>query len=198
MTIGGTQEPIDSVRYIGNRSSGIQGLAFAKALQDRGAEVRLIVANVSVATGNFETITAVSFEAMEQALNDAECDFLVMAAAVGDYRVEGSKSKLPRAEQTLTLKPNDDLVKKFKLANPATTVLAFSVADQKEDWVRVGREKKLAKGVDYLLANSTAAFESEESVACLIGDDELMLEGSKQEIASKAINHMKNSLATRY
>ncbi len=198
VTLGGTQEPIDTVRYIGNRSSGIQGLAFAKTLQDLGAEVRLIAANVSVATGNFETISAVSFEAMEKALNDTECEFLVMAAAVGDYRVESSAGKLPRAEQTLTLKPNDDLVKKFKNANPSTTVLAFSVADQQEDWVGVGREKKLAKGVDYLLANSTTAFESEESVACLIGDDELMLEGSKQEIASKAIDHIKNSLKTRY
>jgi len=196
VTLGGTQEPIDTVRYIGNRSSGIQGLAFAKTLQDLGAEVRLIAANVSVVTDNFETISAVSFEAMEKALNDAECEFLVMAAAVGDYRVEGSQSKLPRAEQTLTLKPSDDLVTKFKLANPSTTVLAFSVADQSEDWVKVGREKKLAKGVDYLLANSTAAFESEESVACLIGDDELMLEGSKQEIASKAMDHIKNSLTT--
>lgn len=196
VTLGGTQEPIDTVRYIGNRSSGIQGLAFAKALQDMGAEVRLIAANVSVATGNFETITAVSFDALEKALNDIECDFLVMAAAIGDYRVESSAGKLPRAEQTLTLKPNDDLVKKFKNANPSTTVLAFSVADQHEDWVRVGREKKLAKGVDYLLANSTAAFESEETVACLIGDDELMLEGSKQEIASKALDHIKNSLET--
>gem|GEM_PF-4823422 len=167
-------------------------------MQDLGAEVRLIAANVSVATGNFETISAVSFEAMEKALNDTECEFLVMAAAVGDYRVESSAGKLPRAEQTLTLKPNDDLVKKFKNANPSTTVLAFSVADQQEDWVGVGREKKLAKGVDYLLANSTTAFESEESVACLIGDDELMLEGSKQEIASKAIDHIKNSLKTRY
>ena len=197
VTLGGTQEPIDSVRFIGNRSSGTQGLAFARSLRNQGAEVKLIAANNGVHTDSFETISAVTFEEMEKALLATECDFLVMAAAVGDYLVDRSPTKLPRTEQELHLRPSEDLVKKFKENYPSTVVLAFSVSDQDGDWVSVGREKRLAKGAEFILANSTAAFESQDSVACLIGEQEHMLSGSKQSIADSVIKLISDSLVLK-
>ena len=96
VTMGGTRENIDSVRYIGNHSSGKQGLAFAIALSDLGAEVKLIKAHATVDTRGFETVSVSSHTDLQKAMAETNCDLLIMAAAVSDFRVETRDKKLER------------------------------------------------------------------------------------------------------
>lgn len=195
VTLGGTREAIDSVRFIGNRSSGKQGMAFAKALRDQGASVSLISSNLSVETEGFNSTEASSYQAMSEALKSVECDFLVMAAAVSDFTLTGSSQKLERSsEVSLSLTPTEDLIQRFKKANPQTIVLGFSVADEDTDWLAKAREKKTKKGLEYLFANTVSAFEDDDSHGVLIGEEEIEISGSKQEIAKLCIEHIRKAL----
>lgn len=195
VTLGGTREAIDSVRFIGNRSSGKQGMAFAKALRDQGANVSLISSNLSVETEGFDSTEASSYQAMSEALKSVECDFLVMAAAVSDFTLTGSSQKLERSsEVSLSLTPTEDLIQRFKKANPQTIVLGFSVADEDTDWLAKAREKKTEKGLEYLFANTVSAFEDDDSHGVLIGEEEIEMSGSKQEIAKLCIDHIRKAL----
>lgn len=188
VTLGGTQEPIDSVRFIGNRSSGKQGMAFAKALRDLGASVKLITANINVSTEGFETIQASSHREMKNALEKIDCDFLVMAAAVSDFTVKEHEQKLSGSEElSISLAPTEDLVSGFKKSNPNTVVLGFSVADANSDWLQIARDKKIAKGLDFLFANTVQAFGQDENTGVLIGESEIELSGSKEVIARDVI-----------
>lgn len=195
VTLGGTREPIDSVRYIGNRSSGKQGLAFAKNLRDQGAHVVVISANVEIGITGFEVISANTHEQMKQQLENISCDILIMSAAVSDFSVSNSGEKLQRQNnQQLKLTPTKDLVQAFKQSNPETLVLGFSVADAAADWLSIAREKKSSKGLDFLFANTEEAFESDSNSGYLIGEDEIKLEGSKDHIAKLCIAEISKQL----
>jgi phosphopantothenoylcysteine decarboxylase/phosphopantothenate--cysteine ligase len=194
VTLGGTQEAIDSVRFIGNRSSGKQGMAFARALRDLGASVKLITANVSN-TESFESVSGNSHQEMKSALEKTKCDLLVMSAAVSDFTVTEHSQKIDGSESvSLTLIPTEDLVSGFKKANPNTVVLGFSVADQHSDWLQIARDKKTAKGLDFLFANTVEAFGQDENVGVLIGENETELSGSKQVIARDVIAVIQRAL----
>ncbi len=122
VTAGGTAEPIDPVRYVGNRSTGMMGIALAEAARDRGARVTLVVGMVSVALPDGITIVrAETASAMRAALHDLLVDVaghpgfdaLVMAAAVADFRpLAPADRKLPRTDAGLTLElvANPDLL----------------------------------------------------------------------------------------
>lgn len=195
VTLGGTQEPVDTVRYIGNHSSGKQGLAFANALRDAGAEVKIIAANVDVETEGFEFATVRTYQQLSDELSAVSCDLLVMAAAVSDFTVVQSKTKLKSGDSIeLKLAPTEDLIKNFRRSKPSTKILAFSVADRDSDWVEIAKLKKLEKEVDFIFANTTDAFSSDESHGVLIAEEAHELSGSKSEIAQGAVQLIQGSL----
>ena len=171
ITTGGTHEPIDSVRYIGNHSSGKQGFAIARAAADLGAEVTVIAANCS-ASGPFKVIAVSTVSDMDAALQSTleRADVLVMAAAVSDYRVAAPANRKLRKEQlgetfTITLIQNDDLLVKhgtvLKQTNPAGVVVGFAAEDANtpEQLAELGHAKLTRKNVDYLVANAIAGGE---------------------------------------
>lgn len=168
ISAGGTQEPIDPVRFLGNRSSGRQGVALAEAARDRGARVHLIAANLMVPAPEDITVTAVGSalelrEAVREAARDA--DVVVMAAAVADFRpasVPGHKIKkiAGQAAPTITLVENPDILAELahdRLRSGQVVVgFAAETGDQQNDVVALGRVKALRKGADLLVVNDVS------------------------------------------
>ena len=195
VTLGGTQEPLDPVRFIGNRSSGKQGLAFANELRSLGASVKIIAANVDLPSSNIEVSTVTTFEDLDAEMANLHCDLLVMAAAVSDYSVEKSSTKIERSnELELRLVPTRDLVAEFKKNNPSTTVLAFSVGDDDSDWLAQARLKQKNKRVEFMFANTTQTFGSETNSGVLICEKEYEMSGTKSEIAKQVLKIIQKSL----
>ncbi|MDP6349844.1 MAG: bifunctional phosphopantothenoylcysteine decarboxylase/phosphopantothenate--cysteine ligase CoaBC [Chloroflexota bacterium] len=158
VTAGGTREAIDPVRFIGNPSSGRQGIALARAARDRGANVALIVGAIAVAppTG-MEVIEAASAAAMKAAVEQATagCDALVMAAAVGDYTpaaAAGQKIKKTGDGLSLELTPTDDI-----LAGLSGGFIKVGFAAETENLLENARAKLAAKSLDAIVANDVAA-----------------------------------------
>jgi phosphopantothenoylcysteine synthetase/decarboxylase len=118
-----------------------------------------------------------------------------MAAAVSDFTVVQSKTKLKSGDSIeLKLTPTEDLIKNFRRSKPSTKILAFSVADRDSDWVEIAKLKKLEKEVDFIFANTTDAFSSDESHGVLIAEEAHELSGSKSEIAQGAVQLIQGSL----
>lgn len=162
MTAGGTAEPIDPVRYIGNRSSGKMGVAIAQAALARGARVTLIHGLVSVPMPDAaELVSTPTAAEMEQAVLStlADADVLVMAAAVADFRPRmAAPSKLARADGlTLELEPTNDIlagaVRAAKGMARVPVIVGFAAETGS---LERAREKAERKGVDLLVANDVA------------------------------------------
>jgi phosphopantothenoylcysteine decarboxylase/phosphopantothenate--cysteine ligase len=170
VSAGGTAEPIDPVRFIGNRSSGKMGLALAEAAVDRGAEVTLILGHVSVESPERPSIRLIPAETtaeMRDAVLDvmtndaARPDALVMAAAVADFRPRRSAAtKLPRGESlTLELEPTDDILAAVSSAvhgragGRRPILVGFAAETGSLDRAP---EKLRRKGLDLLVANDVA------------------------------------------
>jgi phosphopantothenoylcysteine decarboxylase/phosphopantothenate--cysteine ligase len=200
ITAGGTREPIDSVRFIGNNSSGLMGLALFKAAQSRGADVRLVAANLQVdlTPGQVDVSTT---KELREALNELvpSTDVLIMAAAVSDYRIESpSDVKLKKADlgssPILTLIENPDLLgeigAKRSMAHQPTLVGFGAETLSGDELVASARKKLQAKNVDLVVANDVtggAIFGSDTTAIELVSANaESSFEGSKLE-ASNAI-----------
>ncbi|WP_066038742.1 bifunctional phosphopantothenoylcysteine decarboxylase/phosphopantothenate--cysteine ligase CoaBC [Herbiconiux solani] len=165
VTAGGTREPLDPVRFIGNRSSGKQGVALAVAARDRGAEVTLIAAHVEVPLPEGVEVvrvetTAELFEATTASAPSH--DLVVMAAAVADYRpVSISDDKIKKAHTgehlTLELVQNPDILATIAHEpHPGRLVVGFAAetADDHDALLELGRAKIARKGCDFLVLNS--------------------------------------------
>ena len=164
ISAGGTREPLDPVRFLGNRSSGKQGVALAEAAQARGAQVTLVAANLEVAAPTGVTTVLVSsalelHEAMTLAAETSE--IIIMAAAVADYRpktVRPGKIKKEDVGDTLTLElvKNPDILAGLSAARrPGQLIIGFA-AETETDADRLlalGRDKIIRKGCDYLVLN---------------------------------------------
>jgi phosphopantothenoylcysteine decarboxylase/phosphopantothenate--cysteine ligase len=160
VTAGGTREPIDSVRFIGNSSSGRMGYAVAQAARDRGARVMLIAANVALPTPpGVEVREVVTAAELQKACEEEfpRCEILLMAAAVADFRPVGAangkikKSELERLE--LVLEPTADVLSGLAaLRREGQTLIGFA-AEHGEQAVESAREKLAAKGLDALVVN---------------------------------------------
>ncbi|MDQ1111053.1 phosphopantothenoylcysteine decarboxylase/phosphopantothenate--cysteine ligase [Microbacterium testaceum] len=192
VSAGGTREPIDPVRFLGNRSSGRQGVAIARAAADRGARVTLVAAHLDADTRpdpRVEVIAAGTADELGQAMDAVapDADVIVMAAAVADYSVAAvSEHKLRKQDSpsglSLELRENRDIVAGLVAARPAgQTIVAFAaetVADDAELLERA-RTKAARKGVDLLAANAvgwTRGFET--------SDNELMIVDAAGEVIS--------------
>lgn len=192
VTAGGTREPIDSVRFIGNRSSGKQGVAFAIALRDLGAKVTLIAANLEIAPpGGVEIVPVSSFQQLRAELDKHSPNLLVMTAAVSDFSVSASSSKLERKDTSLELTANPDLLAEFASSHPDTTCLGFAAQTVSGDeLVDQARAKLGAKGIDWIVANDISGdvFGSDSTAVSLTSKDtHFDFSGSKMEVAQAVI-----------
>ena len=183
VTAGGTREPLDPVRHLGNRSSGRMGYALAVAARDRGADVRLITAPTSLSLPY--GVDVVGVETAEEMHGEvmaamARTDILIMAAAVADYRpdrVATSKMKKGEPELTLLLTRTPDILdsvaaQRGSLRKPD---LVVGFAAETEKLVEHAREKLARKGLDLIVANDISApdsgFQAETNRVVLIRPD---------------------------
>lgn len=200
VTAGGTREPIDEVRFIGNSSSGRMGIEIAAAARDLGAEVTLLGANLAVpAPRGVSLIEANSVDELELAM-DRDVDVIVMAAAVSDFKVEQPYlGKLSRSQGLqLSLAPTKDLIANFMSAHPNTFGVAFALVDSRADLVAVSRQKLWDKGVSLVVGNKTAALGSEDSEVLLVdSESEVKLEGSKASIAHQLMRRVASEIDGR-
>ena len=201
---GGTREPIDPVRYLGNRSSGRQGAEVALAAADRGARVRLVAAHTdggvlddATRHGRIEITRAGTAHELQDAMKDAaaDADVVVMVAAVADYRpVRVSDHKLRKEDGPLQLElvENPDVLAGLAARRPEGQIVvgfAAETAADRDELVARGRSKRARKGVDLLAVNAVGwdhGFESGENAVVLIdADDTVVAEtaGTKREVA---------------
>ncbi len=160
VTAGGTREPIDSVRFIGNSSSGRMGFALAQAAQARGAQVTLVAANVALATPPGVTRRDV-VTASELALACDEefprCDVLLMAAAVADFTpaapANGKLKKAERERLELVLEPTRDVLSGLAAQRRDGQTLVGFAAEHGADAVTLARGKLAAKRLDAVVVN---------------------------------------------
>jgi phosphopantothenoylcysteine decarboxylase / phosphopantothenate---cysteine ligase len=160
VTAGGTREAIDSVRFIGNSSSGRMGLALAQAAQARGAQVTLIAANVALPTPAGVRVREVVSAAEMQATCVEEfpgCEILLMVAAVADFRPvaaeDGKIKKSERERLELVLEPTADVLSGLAAARRQGQTLIGFAAEHGEQAVGRAREKLAAKGIDAVVVN---------------------------------------------
>jgi phosphopantothenoylcysteine decarboxylase / phosphopantothenate---cysteine ligase len=180
ITAGGTREPIDPVRFIGNRSSGRMGLALAAAAAGRGAEVTLIAANVALPEP--PGVRRIDVETAEQLAAAANTEFphthvLLMAAAPADFRpIEAAAGKLKReGALDLHLEPTEDILASLTAGRtPEQTIVGFA-AEHGGDAVEGARGKLSRKSADLIVLNDVSdpeiGFESENNAVTLIEKD---------------------------
>ncbi|MFC1514046.1 bifunctional phosphopantothenoylcysteine decarboxylase/phosphopantothenate--cysteine ligase CoaBC [candidate division KSB1 bacterium] len=159
VTAGGTEEPIDPVRVIGNRSSGKMGIALAEAAASRGAEVTLIAGTHSVHLPKFVTVINVRTAAEMQKAVEKEfpdCDVLIMAAAVADFKpAKMSKTKIKKGsldKMSIDLEPTQDILKEVTKNKQGRIVVGFSLETDNE--IGNARKKLKDKNLDLIVLNN--------------------------------------------
>ncbi|HKT55610.1 MAG TPA: bifunctional phosphopantothenoylcysteine decarboxylase/phosphopantothenate--cysteine ligase CoaBC, partial [Microbacterium sp.] len=204
VTAGGTREPIDPVRFLGNRSSGRQGVALARTAADRGAEVTLIAAHIEqairadAAHPRIAVVPVGTAAELGSAVRDAAAaaDVVVMAAAVADYRpASAAERKLTKEDGRLSaieLVENDDIVAGLvRDRRDGQTIVGFAAetAEDADDLRERGIRKRRRKGVDLLAVNDVNeghGFEQPDNALLIIdARDEVVAEaaGSKRAVA---------------
>lgn len=205
VTAGGTREPLDPVRFIGNRSSGRQGVALALAAAARGAHVTLIAANLEVAAPASLTVVTVSttLELADAAASAAtDADVVIMAAAVADYRPETvAESKIKKETQgdvlDLRLVKNPDILKALgEHRHDGQVIIGFAAETEPDDatLLDLARAKVARKGSDFLIVNRvgwTEGFATEGNTVVMLnasGDRVGEASGSKQSVADRILD----------
>lgn len=205
VTAGGTREPLDPVRFLGNRSSGRQGIAIAQAARARGADVILIAAHLEVDPPyDIEVVQVQTALELQAAVQDAStgADIIVMTAAVADYRpAEVRESKIKKADQgerlTLELVANPDILAGLSAEKTDGQIIVGFAAETEPDpssLIDLGRGKLEAKGCDFLVINQVGwsqgfATESNEVVVLRKGGDIVMeASGTKLSVADRILD----------
>jgi len=200
ITAGPTVEAIDPVRYLSNHSSGKMGYALARACSDAGAAVTLITGPVTLSPPNRVKMVAVT-SAIEMHDAAVECasdaDMFIGAAAVSDYRPESvAPEKLKKTEgqnRVIALVQNPDIIATVaKLSQRPALLIGF--AAETTDVITHAREKRVRKGLDYIVANDVSdpdtTFGSDQNAVHLIGEDEAhyLPLATKQVIAERIVS----------
>ncbi len=198
VTAGGTREAIDPVRFIGNKSTGKQGIAIAEAARSRGADVTLLIANSEIESHPLiNRIDVQSVDEMKSALDShfSNSDFLFMAAAISDVRPQkSSQQKIKKAElNSISIIENPDLLASLP-ADGSQIVVAFA-AETDKDSIPEAQSKMARKNADLVYLNNVsdgAIFGSEKTSGSII-DASGVLESfddiSKENLAHSLINH---------
>jgi phosphopantothenoylcysteine decarboxylase/phosphopantothenate--cysteine ligase len=207
ITAGGTREPIDPVRFLGNRSSGRMGFALAEAAISRGAEVILVTAATAPPHLKCEIVSVTTAAEMQSAALDAlhRVTTVIMAAAVSDYRaVAPAEQKLKKSETgvetfVLELTQNDDILKQIVSARrPGTLVIGFA-AETESDPAALraeGRRKLIAKNLDAIIANDVSSpdsgFEVDRNAGILIthASETVLPSSTKRHMADRILSHI--------
>jgi phosphopantothenoylcysteine decarboxylase / phosphopantothenate---cysteine ligase len=193
VTAGGTRENIDPVRFIGNRSSGKQGIAIALAAQKRGALVHLIAANIDEKdVKGIETTHVVSTQEMHDALIEQfpRCDVLIMSAAVADAKPKiSSFEKIKKSMLgTIELTPNTDLLADMSKRKTGQIIIGF--AAETKDHLQEARKKIESKGLDLIYVNDVsggAIFGKDKTMGTILtrnGADIAVKETSKDALGN--------------
>jgi phosphopantothenoylcysteine decarboxylase/phosphopantothenate--cysteine ligase len=210
ITAGGTREPLDPVRFIGNRSSGKQGIALAQAAAARGAEVTLIGANLEVDISGIartrlfrvEHVGTTQELAAATTAAAATAQVIIMAAAVADYRPESvAEAKIKKEIQgdilQLTLVKNPDILHDLSVGRREGQVIIGFAAETETDrdaLLELGRAKIARKGCDYLVLNSvgwTTGFATDGNAVTILGrSGDIVGEaaGSKTTVADRILD----------
>jgi len=201
ITAGGTREPIDPVRFLGNRSSGKMGYALAEEAISRGAQVILITASALPAPNSCNVIQVETAAQMSTAVleNLHRSTIVIKAAAVADYRVATpSLSKLRRTGPiTLELLPTEDIVAKV-VAERRGNTLVIAFAAETEEIETNARAKLFRKGADAIVVNDVSApgigFESDRNAGLFITERATVSlpESSKREMARRILDEVKS------
>ncbi len=201
---GGTQEPIDSVRFIGNRSSGKQGAALAKIALMRGAQVTLIDCNMSVAApSGTEVIKAPTAHELQRTLEKllGTADVIMMPVAVSDFGISnpypGKLSRVENQTVAIELTPNPDILTGLTAAARASNLKVIFVGFAAEavsspiELLDNAKKKYSKKGVQLLVANNItggAIFGSDSTeVVLLDGESDKTLAGTKEQVAEEIL-----------
>jgi phosphopantothenoylcysteine decarboxylase / phosphopantothenate---cysteine ligase len=208
VTAGPTHEPIDPVRYLGNRSSGKMGVALAAEASVRGADVTLVLGpNTVDAPAAVRTVRVRTSQEMRDEVIAAfpDTDAVIMAAAVADFRpktVTDSKIKKDMGPPELVLEPTPDIL--GELGRTRTGQILVGFAAETSDVVTAGREKLRGKGLDLLVANlvgrAGTGFGSETNEAAILsanGEDEPLRTWTKRELAEAVVDRIVALLAAR-
>jgi phosphopantothenoylcysteine decarboxylase/phosphopantothenate--cysteine ligase len=208
VSAGGTREPLDAVRFLGNRSSGRMGVALAEEARKRGAEVILLAANLAVpAPRGVEVVDAPTAQAMlEQALAHGNADLVLMAAAVADYRpADVADEKRPKDDDAweVTLEPTTDVLRTLGERRTNGQILIGFAADRGERGLARAREKLDRKHVDLVVYNDVSrqdiGFDVEDNEVVLIGvsGESRVGKASKDRIAAAIVDRAEELLRER-
>ena len=207
ISLGGTFEPIDSVRGITNKSSGKMGLAIAKQAYILGAEVTLIVANVSVRIPQlFNVIRVETSKEMANVIFELveDYDIFISSAAVSDFEVVQRKNKKIDSKSSLSidLKPTLKIIRQIKKVNPNIFLVGFKAEFNITRKELINRAKKqiFDAGTDIVVANDVSqdecGFGSDKNEVLIIGDDVLTVPlASKDEIAKTLMDVISKSIS---
>ena len=199
VTAGGTREAIDPVRFIGNLSTGKQGIAIADAAAARGADVTLIIANSDLPVhSKVHRIDVESVSQMQAALNNAfsDTDILFMSAAISDARpAQQSSEKIQKQDlKSLELIENPDLLSTLTANKSQQFIVAFA-AETDANSIELAQEKMRRKGANLIYLNNVsggAIFGSSQTSGTIIDDSgviESFTDISKEKLAHSLINH---------
>src|SRR5262249_36871212 len=208
VTAGGTREPLDAVRFLGNRSSGRMGVALAEEARKRGAEVTLLAANLAVSPpSGVEVVETPTAKAMlDAALARKDADVVLMAAAVADYRpreqLEDKRAKDDSAWQ-LTLDPTADILRELGTRRENGQVLVGFAADRGSRGLARAREKLVAKGIDLVVFNDVSrddiGFDAPQNEVVLVGPhgEQRIGKAPKDQIAAAVVDKAEELLRER-
>jgi phosphopantothenoylcysteine decarboxylase/phosphopantothenate--cysteine ligase len=209
VTAGGTREPLDSVRFVGNRSSGRMGVALAEEARKRGADVTLLAANLAVpvpaGVNVVETPTAADLE--RETLARADADVIVMAAAVADYRPPAVRLDEKRTKDgdswTIELQPTTDVLAAIGANRTAAQVLVGFAADPGENGLSRARDKRIAKNADLFVFNDVGrpdiGFDGpdNEVVVLSAGGERTIAKAPKPVVAAAVLDEVERLLSER-
>jgi phosphopantothenoylcysteine decarboxylase/phosphopantothenate--cysteine ligase len=199
VTVGGTREPIDSVRFIGNRSSGRMGFALAREAARRGAEVIAIAANVALeppAKVVLERVHTAAELAQACRHNLEDCDVLLMSAAVADFRpVEPAERKLKKdaGVPAIELEPTEDVLSSIAKVRRDDQIVVGFAAEHGEEAVELGRDKLERKRLDAIVINDISrpgiGFDAEDNEVTILTADgiERHVPRSRKESVARAV-----------
>jgi phosphopantothenoylcysteine decarboxylase/phosphopantothenate--cysteine ligase len=208
VSAGGTREPLDAVRFLGNRSSGRMGVALAEVSRKRGADVTLLAANLAVPPPRgvevVETPTAAAM--LDAALARSDADLVLMAAAVADYRpAELLEDKRPKDDRAwrLELEPTADVLQSLGERRTNGQVLVGFAAEAGPEGLARAREKLNRKRVDLVVYNDVArddiGFDSDENEVVLVtaGGERRIGKAPKDRIAATIVDTAEELLRER-
>jgi phosphopantothenoylcysteine decarboxylase/phosphopantothenate--cysteine ligase len=206
VTAGGTREPLDEVRFVGNRSSGRMGVALAEEARDRGATVTLLAANLQVpAPEGVEVVpTPTAADLRREALARSDADVVLMAAAVSDYRpAEPIAGKRPKDSEpwTVDLVPTADVARALGAARRDGQLLVAFGAESGDDGLARKRAMLADKNVDLVVYNDVGredvGFEADDNEVVLVSRDgeRAVAKAPKRAIARAILDEVERLLA---